>query len=221
MSIQTFPLIGGTGKGMSATLAEDGSSYNGAYAEYALKVTVRVGTLAGARRSALLEFGCKGTDQDACDLKAGLIANAIVNCSKGFVTSFVKKLGKYRNDNEGTAILGGTSQYGVLTWTNGWLESDIVTPGSEVEEELTGQIYIPFVSVNDMASNLASLTSMIESGDFCRSKFADDNRNSLIIARSHRRKGVTIKDFTGSQYGVMASNDVSNGISDSVLRHSA
>lgn len=219
MSIQMFPLIGGTGKGMTAKWAESGAAATTAYAEYALKVTVRVGTLAGARRSALLDFGCIGADQDACDLKAGTIANAIVNCSKGFVTSFVKKLGKYRNDNEGTAILAGTSQYGVITWTNGNLESD-ANPVA-VDEEMTGQIYIPFVGVDTMAESLADLTTMIQNGDFARAKFENDDRNSLLIARSHRRKGVTIKDFSGTTYGILNSNDVSDGISDGVLRHAA
>lgn len=218
MSIQTFPLVGGVGKGMPAKWAESGATASTAYAEYALKITVRTGTAAGARRSAVVEWGCIGSSQDDCDLQAGLIAQAIENASKGYVTSFVKKLGKYRQDDDGTAIPVGTSQYGVLTWTNGYLEGQ--TPsGAAPNTEMKGQIFVPFVDVDTMAGQLADLTSLIQNSTFARAKFENDSRESLLIARSKNRSAVKILDYSASSYGTLNSNDTSAGIGDGVLRH--
>lgn len=218
MSIQMFPMIGGANKGMSAKWAESGASATTAYAEYALKITVRTGTAQGARRSALVEWGCLGSSQDDCDLQAGLIAQTIENCSKGFVTSFVKKMGKYRQDDDGTAIPIGTSQYGVITWTNGNLEGsggNVANPNLEMK----GQVYIPFVDVDTMAGEaLTNITSLISNSSFARAKFENETRNSLLIARSKNRSAVKILDYRVSSYGTLSSNDTSAGISDGVLR---
>lgn len=219
MSIQMFPLIGGAGKGMSAKWAESGAAAATAYAEYALKVTVRTGTTTGARRSAVVEFGCIGATQDACDLKAGDIAQAIENSSKGVITSFVKKMGKYRQDEIGTAIPTGATQYGVLTWTNGYLEGQTIPSGSSApDKEVKGQIFVPFVDVDSMAgSALSDLTTLIQNSDLARAAFENDDRDSLIIGRSKNRSAVKILDYSASTYGQLSSNDTVAGITDGVL----
>ena len=215
MSIQMFPLIGGTGKGMPAKWAETGEVANTAYAEYALKITVRTGNVQGARRSSVLEFGCVGASQDACDLQAGYIANILAYASKGYITSFVKKMGKYRDDEVGTSLPLGASQYGVVTWTNGLLEGET---GEGPDTEMKGQIFIPFVDVDTMAGNvLGDLTTEIQNATFARAKFENDDRNSLVIARSRRRSAVKILDYRASSYGQLTSNDTTFGIGDGVL----
>lgn len=219
MSIQLYPKIGGSNGGRSAVSAETGAAITSAYAEYALKITVRTGTAQGARRSSIVEFGCQGSDQDACDLQAGLIAQAIENASKGYITSFVKKMGKFRQDDDGTAIPIGTSQYGVITWTNGILEGQ---QGPNVFDEMKGQIYIPFVDVDTMAGTaLTTITNLITTNKLARAKFQNDSRNSFTIATSQNRSAVKILDYRASSYGTLSSNDNSAGISDGVLRDDA
>lgn len=214
-----FPLIGGTGKGMTAKWAESGASAATAYAEYVLKITVRTGTAVGARRSAVVEFGCIGASQDACDLQAGDIAQSIIDVSKGFITSFVKKMGKYREDNTGTPIPVGASQYGVITWTNGNLEGTQAVGTPDIE--MKGQVYLPFVDVDTMAEHLSDFQTLINNATFARAKFENEDRNSLIIARSKNRSAVKILDYSASAYGPLSSNDQSAGIGDGVLRDDA
>lgn len=222
MSIQFFP--GVAGHGQEAVSASDGSTI-AAYAEYIIKIAVNIGSAGstgGSRKTAMLEFGCTGTDQDNCDLNAGDIAQAIADASKGYVVAFLKKLGKYRIDEvqaAGNTIPNGVTQYGVLTWTNGNVEGSSVQPALQVDENLNGQIYIPFVDVDTMAgSALAALTTLIRSGKLARARFADETRDSFVVGVSHDRLGVSIKDFGTSSYGILASNDTAAGIADSVLR---
>lgn len=215
MSIQFFPRIGGNSSGRSAIWAESGQTAATAYAEYAIKLTVRTGNTSGERRSAVLEFGVVGESQDACDLQAGNIAQIIENTSKGYVTSFVKKMGKFRQDDNGTPINVGVTQYGVLTWTNGLIAGET---GQGPNIEMKGQIYIPFVDVDTMANNLADFNQVINNAGLARAKFTDDTRSSYTIARSRRRSAVKILDYSASSYGDLTSNDVSAGITDGVLR---
>lgn len=216
MSIQFFPKIGGADGGRSAVWAESGATADTAYAEYVVKLTVRTGNTAGERRSAIFEFGTIGANQDACDLQAGTIAQAIEDVSKGYVTSFMKKMGKFRQDDNGTPINVGVTQYGVITWTNGLIAGE---SGEGPDTEMKGQIYVPFVDVDTMAEYLSDITqNQINGGQLARAKFADENRNSFMIARSRRRSAVKILDYSASSYGNLDSNDTSAGISDGVLR---
>lgn len=222
MSIQMFPGI--AGHGQSATSASDGSTV-AAYAEYILKIAVNIGSAGstgGSRKTAMLEFGATGTDQDNCDLNAGEIAQAIANASKGYIVAFLKKMGKFRIDEvqaAGNTIPNGVVQYGVLTWTNGNVEGSSVQPAIQVDETVNGQMYIPFVDVDTMAgSALTALTTLIRNGKLARARFANEDRDSFVVGISHDRLGVTIKDFGTSSYGILASNDTAAGIADSVLR---
>lgn len=217
MSIQMFP--GVAGHGQEAVNAADGSSI-AAYAEYILKIAVNVGSTTGSRKTTMLDFGVTGTSQDNCDLIAGNVAQAIVDASKGYIVAFLKKLGKFRIDEgANTSVPQGTSQYGVITWTNGNVEGSSVQPAIQVDETMNGQIYIPFVDVDTMAGTaLSAITALIRNGTLARARFANDDRDSFVVGKSHDRLGVSIKDFGTTTYGVLASNDESAGISDSVLR---
>lgn len=217
MSIQMFP--GVAGHGQPAVDAADGSSII-AYAEYILKIAVNIGSTTGSRKTTMLDFGVTGTSQDNCDLIAGQVAQAVVDASKGYIVAFLKKLGKFRIDEGNiTSVPQGTSQYGVITWTNSNVEGSAVQPVLNVSETVNGQIYIPFVDVDTMAgSALTALTTLIRNGTLARARFANDDRDSFIIGKSHDRLGVSIKDFGTTTYGVLSSNDEAAGIADSVLR---
>lgn len=221
MSIQMFPGVGGANKGQPAKDAATGADI-AAYAEYILKIAVNVGSVTGSRKTAMLEFGVTGTSQDNCDSNAGDVAQAIVDASKGYIVAFMKKLGKFRIDEGNSAsntVPVGTSQYGVLTWTNGNVEGSSILPVQSVDETMNGQLYIPYVDVDTMAgSALTNLTALIRSNSLARARFADDKRDSFVVGVSHDRLGVAIKDFGTTTYGTLASNDESAGISDGVLR---
>lgn len=216
MSIQLFPKVGGATGGRPAYLAEDGSEYTGAYAEYQVKVTVRTGTITGARRSSISEFGVKAANQDACDLAAGNVMQIIDNLSSGYVTQFWKKLGAFRQDDDGSAIGVGSSSYVVKTWTNSITEQN--PSGNAAETEMSGQLYIPFCSEDVYISGKASLNALITGGTLCRARFKDDTRDSFLIATSQNIKTTKLLEYTTATYGTLTSNDTSAGISDGVLR---
>lgn len=199
--------------------AQTGAAMTGqVYAEFVLKVTAQVGSLNGARRSTLVSFGMVDDTQAHLEEKAGSFAQLLESMSVGTVVQFYKKLGSYvkKASDYSEVVPYGSTQYGILNWTNANLEGD--NSNVTVAEGGGGQVIIPFCNVDTMSENLSALTTFIQGGGLARAKFTPNSNNaSFTVYVSRNRLGISIKDFAGLQAATSTRSDPSDGITDGVL----
>lgn len=217
--IITFPGVGGEYRTQAydAATGEALPSTKHAVAEYTAKVSAAVGSVDnGSRRSAVVEFGCCGATQDACDLNAGDIIQIVEDASVGTVTQFFKKLGMFvPKDGEVTSALQrGATKYGILNWTNGSAPGD-PEPITPVKGG-GGQVIIPFADLSSIVTDLPALEAHVSAGTLCRVAWESPG-NSFRVFISKSRLGTTIKDFVGLESAKTTRADTGSGIRDGVL----
>lgn len=217
MAILNFPGIAGNSVPM--TNAASGASMTGAYAEYALKITVDVGQVNGGRKSSISTFGVYHTSQENCDIFAGRVQQIITDMSKGAAVSMYKKMGSFAQGQGvgNSPIQYGETKYGVITWTNGLLNGET---GVAPKDTINGQIYIPFVDVDTMAAQLSTLNELISEGHLARARFNTD-ASGFEVGVARARLGVNIKDFNSVAAKVLGRADTAAGIEDGVLEDRA
>lgn len=217
MAILNFPGIAGASVPMVNT--QDGSNLTGAYAEYAIKITVDVGQVNGGRKSSISTFGVYHTSQENCDIFAGRVYQIITDMSKGAAVSMYKKMGSFAAGAGvgNSPIQYGETKYGVITWTNGLLNGETGTPPRDT---INGQLYIPFVDVDTMSAQLQALNELIAEGHLARARF-NSNASGYEVGIARARLGVSIKDFNATAPKSLGRADTAVGIADGVLEDRA
>lgn len=186
-----------------------------AYAEYVVKEVCDVGVANGGRKGSISQFGIVAANQDACDLAGGEIAQLISDASFGQPVSLYKKMGTFlQGSGQGNQpIARGATKYAVITWTNGLLDGET---GTEPQEVINGQIYLPFVDVDRLSKALGGITTAITSGKLARAR-VNQAGNGFEVGISRARLGVKLNDYNSVKQKVLTREDTTAGISDGVL----
>lgn len=212
MSFLMYPGLPGAGS-ITCVSALTGAIYNGAFAEYELKLGVLVGGIAGKVRVATTKFGVALPTQNECDDAAYTYAMALAKASAGVIMGLSKKLGKYRNDELPGNLESGQTSYGVLYVTNGKTSAEDMTP--DPHKLIKEQIYIPFTDLTEFANIVNDVNT--QNIIFGSARFTDDDKGEMSISILPNLAGKKLLDMNFVKSFGLVSIDTVEGVSDGVL----
>lgn len=157
-------------------------------------------------------------------IQAGsIMASNIAKLSKGVISAFYAKLGKYRDDEIPQDVPTGDNSYSVTTMTNNEMDaySKRICSSSEVTypaKTVTSNIYIPWVrddvSDADISATLEQFSETIDGVDYKLGyvRFNDDNKVNMTCYPVSEVKYTGIKRSSRKTRAFLNNNDVSLGI---------